>query len=311
MPGENLLTPSTIKLFGRRVTDMHFKYDPNTLVSGYNNLLQRQLADGSISLTISGVITANPTPPPQFLDTVSNVSPPTMFGLAPGMAVSASYPAPAGSPAGTPPIQVFDPDTVISLLGPNNSFTVYPPPINPMPPDAADVSITVLFDKTPRFARIYGFSFEGTYYGLPRPSIFLVHGKGTQVGNWAYPSTVEQSGVAAREWDFSGPTGFSPRNPAVPPLPSNLRDLWYWEYEKSDYSIRLDPEAGPFEQILLVAALRVGADMADRATPRSGASLAGASLAGASLSGASLSGASLSGASLAGASLSGASLRGR
>jgi len=101
-----------------------------------------------------------------------------------------------------------------------------------------------------------------------------------------------------REWDFSNPDHFN--NP-----------LMYWEYEKGDFSIRFDTEAGPFEQILLVAMLRAGADMADRATPRSGASLSGASLAGASLSGASLSGASLSGASLSGASLSGASLRGR
>ena len=38
----------------------------------------------------------------------------------------------------------------------------------------------------------------------------------------------------------------------------------YWEYEKGDFSLRLDTEAGPFEQILLAAALRAGADVADR-----------------------------------------------
>jgi hypothetical protein len=154
--------------------------------------------------------------------------------------------------------------------------------------------------REPQFARIYGFTFEGAYYGLPKPPIFLVHGKGTAVGNWSNnsPSTLDQSGVAGREWDFSGNNG-------------TPQDIMYWEYEKGDFSLRLDPEAGPLEQILLVAALRAGADIADRASPRSGASLAGASLAGASLSGASLSGASLSGASLSGASLSGASLRGR
>jgi uncharacterized protein YjbI with pentapeptide repeats len=98
---------------------------------------------------------------------------------------------------------------------------------------------------------------------------------------------MDQSGVAAREWEFSADDS-----------------LVYWEYEKGDFSLRLDTEAGQFEQILLQAVLRAGADMADRATGiRSGASLAGASLAGASLSGASLSGASLSGASLSGASL--------
>jgi hypothetical protein len=106
-------------------------------------------------------------------------------------------------------------------------------------------------------------------------------------------TTLEVSGVMAREWEFS-----APQNPA------GNQDLRYWEYEKGDFSIRLDSEAGQLEQILLAATLRAGADMADRATGiRSGASLAGASLAGASLSGASLSGASLSGASLSGASL--------
>ena len=117
---------------------------------------------------------------------------------------------------------------------------------------------------------------------------------------------MEQSGVAAREWDFSGPTAYNPfaNAPPYPPVPNPL-DLFYWEYEKGDFSIRFDTEAGPFEQILLVAMLRAGADMADRATPRSGASLSGASLAGASLSGASLSGASLSGASSAGRACAG------
>ena len=100
---------------------------------------------------------------------------------------------------------------------------------------------------------------------------------------------MDTSGVIAREWEFA----------------ANNKDMFYWEYEKGDFSIRFDTEAGPFEQILLAAALRVGADIADRG----GASLSGASLG--VRSGASLAGASLGGASLSGASLSGASLRGR
>ena len=35
-------------------------------------------------------------------------------------------------------------------------------------------------------------------------------------------------------------------------------DLIYWEYEKGDFSLRLDLDAGPFEQILLQMALRGG-----------------------------------------------------
>ena len=133
-------------------------------------------------------------------------------------------------------------------------------------------------------ARIYAFTFEGAIYTLPRPSMFLVHGDGLPVdSSGVNHTTIDQSGVIAREWEFS--------------TPGAAQDLRYWEYEKGDFSIRLDSEAGPFEQILLAAALRSGADMADR----SGASLgvrSGASLSGASVSGASVSGASVSGASL-------------
>jgi hypothetical protein len=65
-------------------------------------------------------------------------------------------------------------------------------------------------------------------------------------------TTTDVSGVIAREWEFSALD------------PNQVRDLRYWEYEKGDYSIRLDSEAGQFEQILLQMALRSGADRADR-----------------------------------------------
>jgi hypothetical protein len=134
-----------------------------------------------------------------------------------------------------------------------------------------------LAGNDPKFARIYGFSFEGAYYALPRPALFLVHGDGLVVGNWdnTLPSTLDQSGVAGREWDFSGHAG--------------AQDIYYWEYEKGDFSIRLETEAGTFEQILLMATLRAGADRADR----SGMSVSGMSVSGMSVSGMSLSGMSL------------------
>ncbi len=42
-----------------------------------------------------------------------------------------------------------------------------------------------------------------------------------------------------------------------------------WEYDKGDFSIRLDVETGPFEQILLEAALRGGTSAASGADLRS------------------------------------------
>lgn len=262
---ETLLTPSSIKLYGRLVKSLQFKND--TFAFGGDYFLQRQLAAiGTITLTA----VTNATP----MVTVDSNS-----GLRVGQVVSgdgAIIPAAvtiAAVPSAAPHASsrtTFDLSAPALVASPGTVIIVNTGPAN--------------------FARIYAFSFEGAIYSLPRPSMFLVHGTGFTIDadNWkGGRSSLEQSGVIAREWEFSGDDNLS-----------------YWEYEKGDFSVRLDMEAGPFEQILLMAALRAGADMADRATGiRSGASLAGASLAGASLSGASLSGASLSGASLSGASL--------
>jgi hypothetical protein len=98
-----------------------------------------------------------------------------------------------------------------------------------------------------KLARIYGFSFEGHYYDLPKPAIFLVHTDGFPVDQAHHDrSDVDTSGVIARDWEFASTVG----GPAA--------DLRYWEYDKGDFSIRMDVETGPFEQILLAAALRGG-----------------------------------------------------
>jgi hypothetical protein len=109
----------------------------------------------------------------------------------------------------------------------------------------------------PTLARIYGFSYEGHYYDLPKPAVFLVHGPGTSASQEApqfenkdkggkstgksgrgsvAPGKADESGVAAKSWDFS-------------------EDMVFWEYDKGDFSMRFDIETGPFEQILLDAAI--------------------------------------------------------
>jgi hypothetical protein len=80
-----------------------------------------------------------------------------------------------------------------------------------------------------RFARIYAFSFEGQYYVLPKPAIFLVHGDGV--------AAKDVPGVAARDWDF-------------------LTDIKAWSYDKADFSVRLDIETGPLDKILLEEMLK-------------------------------------------------------
>jgi len=123
--------------------------------------------------------------------------------------------------------------------------------------------------SNPNFARIYAFSYEGHYCDLPKPALFLVDGPGISP---FIPSDIDGSGVAAKDWELSqvqgvadpGPVGNAP--PAPPP-PSN--DLRMWEYDKGDFSIRMDVETGPFEQILLEAVLRGGSTLSSGADLRS------------------------------------------
>jgi len=80
-----------------------------------------------------------------------------------------------------------------------------------------------------RFARIYGFTFEGQYRDLARPTLFLVFNDGVPVT------------------DTLPIAGFS----AIPPR--FVGGLLMWQYDQSDFSIRLDMDVGPLERILLDA----------------------------------------------------------
>jgi hypothetical protein len=133
------------------------------------------------------------------------------------------------------------------------------------------------------FARIYGFSYEGTYYDLPRPVLYLVHGPGQPVSQarpGAGPGNVNvarapvqpsQGGVAAADFEFAD-------------------DVMVWSYDKADYTIRMDVETGMFEDVLL--------DILGGGGPGvSGARVSGARVSGARVSGARVSGARLSGGS--------------
>ena len=114
--------------------------------------------------------------------------------------------------------------------------------------------------KGATLARIYGFSYEGHYYDLPMPAIFVVHGPGSPVDVGARDrSTVDTSGVITKEWEFSSRPGTpgSGNKAAVVGPP----DLMMWEYDKGDFSLRLDIESGPLEQILLATCLRGGAPL--------------------------------------------------
>ncbi len=99
-----------------------------------------------------------------------------------------------------------------------------------------------------RLARIYAFTYEGYYYDLPRPAIFLVHGPGADpegprpgVVNpprrvSRAPADADRTGVATEDYAFSD-------------------DMKVWSYDKGDFSLRMDVETGTLEQILLDAIL--------------------------------------------------------
>ncbi|MET0943146.1 MAG: hypothetical protein ABWY13_17480 [Mesorhizobium sp.] len=116
----------------------------------------------------------------------------------------------------------------------------------------SQVEQQLLAGEDPRFARIYGFSYEGFYYDLPRPALFLVHGDGypaSEMGPAAYwvvnraraPGEPSLTGLGQADFQFSD-------------------DIVVWSYDKADYTIRMDVETGMFEQVLLDAMLDGGID---------------------------------------------------
>lgn len=103
-----------------------------------------------------------------------------------------------------------------------------------------------------KIARIYGFSYEGSYFNLPEPTLFLVHGEGeivTQEGkdDGPHPSRAPRevgvTGLAAAGFDFA----------------DSLRS---WSYDQADYTVRMNVETGMFEQVLLDTMLDGGMDVA-------------------------------------------------
>ena len=90
------------------------------------------------------------------------------------------------------------------------------------------------------FARIYSFSFEGHYYKMPRPLLFLVHGPGrSRVPEDLPPDNGGERqfntrfvGIEAKDWHFGS-------------------DIQVWAVDKHDIAICLDIEIGVYDQVLL------------------------------------------------------------
>lgn len=143
-----------------------------------------------------------------------------------------------------------------------------------------------LADKDAKFARIYGFSYEGAYYDLPRPALFLVHGPG-------FPVTLaSEKRIDAKQNPIGNPNNSrAPGEPSLSGMAATdmqfVDELRAWSYDKADHTIRMDTEAGEFEDVLLAPFFSGGG-------PTSGAKVAGWR-AGAKVTGAKVFGAKLSG----------------
>ena len=111
-----------------------------------------------------------------------------------------------------------------------------------------------------KFARIYAFSYEGNFYTLPKPAIFLVHGDGEAIAGaglsgrgGADGGLTDQAGLAAKSFDFERSDGFTP------PTNDPLFGVRCWAYDKGDFSLRLEVTTGSLEDILLEAEIEAHA----------------------------------------------------
>jgi hypothetical protein len=98
-----------------------------------------------------------------------------------------------------------------------------------------------------RLARIFSFSFEGAFFELAPPAIFLVHGAGLAPDN---PPPTNAAGEIEYK-RLSRAPGSSARTGLGLQTGAFSMDMRVWVYDKSDHSLRLDAATGTLEQILL------------------------------------------------------------
>ncbi|MGC3940124.1 hypothetical protein ACOTTU_20165 [Roseobacter sp. EG26] len=134
--------------------------------------------------------------------------------------------------------------------------------------DLAVVSVTsgdnVLSKKEEQFARIYGFTYDGVYYEIPTPVLYLVKGDSEKAADVAVPGPNEKN-------------------------VKFFKELRAWTVKRTDETVRLALDQGKFETLLLEM-------MSEGASGVSGARVSGARVSGARVSGARVSGARISGA---------------
>jgi hypothetical protein len=108
----------------------------------------------------------------------------------------------------------------------------------PMPPGRVEQALRQAAEAEGIFARIYGFSYEGHYYKMPRPLLFLVRGEEDRSRMPEEPGTDYRQfntrfvGVEARDWQFGN-------------------DIRVWAVDKHDIAVCLNVEIGTYNKVLL------------------------------------------------------------
>lgn len=93
-----------------------------------------------------------------------------------------------------------------------------------------------------KLARIYSYAYEGSFYELARPAVFLVHGDGAD----------PDAPLPKAEYErLARSPGRITRTGTVRHFGAFSADVRVWVYDKGDFSMRMDIESGTLEQILL------------------------------------------------------------
>ena len=87
-------------------------------------------------------------------------------------------------------------------------------------------------DLKPLLARIYGFSYLGTYYKLAEPTVLLVYGQGKPVPSSTAAVALDDLGVEFKEETFTS-------------------EVLMWAQDRGDYSVRIDITAGFLADVLV------------------------------------------------------------
>lgn len=110
-----------------------------------------------------------------------------------------------------------------------------------------------------RLARIYAYAYEGHYYRLTRPCIFLVHGEGVEIQPLS-GVTVKLHGTTKGDDEFCN---------SIADLGAEIQQHLFsccvrmWAYDRLDYAVRVDLTMGFFSEVLLDPAQGPGTRGAD------------------------------------------------